>query len=103
MIDSFSGITGPLDSLDGATYLQLHTSFPTMILTFLLVSVLKKLMITIPPLYNLYVIKHIADYPHMYCVSYNLEQKVLERSDLQPPDMIDGLGTSFLLTSFMYH
>ena len=39
--------------------------------------------------------------PTHICVSYNLEKKVIERSDLQPPDMIDGLGTSFLLTSLM--
>ena len=34
-------------------------------------------------------------------MNYNLEKKVIERSDLQPPDMIDCLGTSFLLTSLM--
>ena len=34
-------------------------------------------------------------------MNYNLEKKVIERSDLQPPDMIDCLGASFLLTSLM--
>ena len=27
MIDSFSGITGPLDNFDGATYLQVTTTY----------------------------------------------------------------------------
>ena len=76
-----------------------------MILTFLLVSVLKKQMTSYNALqcrhYIIYMSLNLLLTTHI-CVNYNLEEKkVIERSDLQPPDTIDGLDTSFLLTSFI--